>query len=164
MQTVKKKRAMNLTKKIQLVLAVFLLFAAVLLLCESCEKKDQGSEAFLNKIVEMSDEEKQAAIDKVVEEGMINIQYQKNAVFHGDQAVSFNVKNIANNHHPLKFTIVDEDERILYESQEIPPGYEMKEIVLEKSLPKGVHECRMMIGYATEGAVVSSFPITIEVK
>ena len=88
----------------------------------------------------------------------------KHAVFDGNKSVSFNVKNTINNHHPLKFTLLDGDETVLYESQEIPPGYEMNEIVLEKSLPKGVHECRMVIGYATEDAVVSSFPITIEVR
>ena len=155
---------METVKKIKWILVIFLLFAALLLLWNSCEKKDSSSEAFLNEIVEMSDEEKQAAINKVVEEGTINIQYQKHAVFDGNKSVSFNVKNTINNHHPLKFTLLDGDETVLYESQEIPPGYEMNKIVLEKSLPKGVHECRMVIGYATEDAVVSSFPITIEVR
>ena len=52
----------------------------------------------------------------------------------------------------------------IYESKKIEPGYEMNQIELEKELSKGVHECKLIVGYAEEGNVSSAFPITIEVK
>ena len=40
----------------------------------------------------------------------------------------------------------------------------MNSIELDKKLSKGVHDCKLKVGYAEEGNVSSVFPITIEVK
>ena len=151
-------------RNLRMLAIILLLLSILLFLFISCEARNGANDDSLDKIVEMSDEELQAELNRRVEAGMINIQYQSSAVFDGDVSVSFNVKNATNNHGSLKFTILDESERTIYESQEIPPGYEINEIKLKKSLSKGTHNCRIIIGYAVDGAVSSSFPLSVEVR
>ena len=118
----------------------------------------------VNAITEISKEDQQEQINQIVEEGNINIQYIPYATFKGTVSESFNVKNIKNNHHPIVFSIYDENSDMIYESKQIKPGYEINSIELGKKLSKGSHECSIKIGYASEGNVSSVFPITIEVK
>jgi hypothetical protein len=118
----------------------------------------------VNAITEIDYSERQEAIDAIVEEGKMNVNYSPKAVFEGKTSVLFNVKNIKNNHAPIQFEIYDENDRCIYTSKQIEPGYEMNRVELEKELPKGIHECSIKIGYAEEGNVFSLFPITIEVK
>lgn len=117
----------------------------------------------VSKIVQMSEEERQAQLDKVVEDGMMNVQYTPNIDIDGRSSENFNIKNIENNKNPIKFTIFDEEGSVLYQSDRIDLGYEMNGIVLSKELEKGVYNCRICIGYDAEGNVSSSFPITIKV-
>ena len=118
----------------------------------------------VNAITEISKEEQQEQLNQIVAEGQINIQYSPYVSFNGAVSESFNVKNIKNNHHPLVFSLYDEHEKMIYESKQIEPGYEINSIKLTKELPKGTHDCTIKIGYVTEGNVSSVFPITIEVK
>lgn len=118
----------------------------------------------VNQIVEIDHSDKQAKLNEIVKEGEINIQYSTHAIFNGQVSESFSVKNIPNNHYPIEFIIYDETNEVIYESKQIKPGYQLKMIELSKSLSKGIHECKIKIGYANEGNVSSLFPITIEVK
>lgn len=118
----------------------------------------------VNAITEIDYDKQQEELDQIVADGQINIQYSLGTVFNGTVSESFNVKNIKNNHHPLIFTLYDENDDVIYESKQIEPGYEINQIELTKKLSKGTHNGTIKIGYATEGNVASVFPITIEVK
>lgn len=115
-------------------------------------------------ITEIDISERQAAVDKAVAEGMMHVNYLPETVFEGTNSKSFNVKNVKNNHGPIQFTIYDEHKKLIYESKLIAPGYEMNAIKLTKELEKGSHECTIKVRYAKEGALVSAFPIKIEVR
>lgn len=118
----------------------------------------------VNKITEIDYSSRQEALNQVVEEGMINIQYSIGAKFKGKVSESFNVKNSINNHFPLVFELFDPNGKSIYKSKLIDPGYEINSIELTKELSKGIHDCTIKIGYANSGNVSSIFPITIEVN
>lgn len=128
--------------------------------------KDASSKSMqaVNKIVEIDKADRQAQLNNLVKEGEINIQYSMSAIFNGTKSDVFNVKNIEHNKYPIVFSLYDEAGKLLFESEQIEPGYEVTSIELIKNISKGSHECRIKIGYAKEGNVMSTFPITIEVK
>ena len=150
----------------QIVLAILLII--ILLLSFRCGRGDAPAiseyETNVNAITEIDYSERQEAVDTIVEEGKMNVNYSPKAVFEGKTSVIFNVKNIKNNHAPIQFSIYDENQGCIYTSKKIEAGYEINSIELEKDLEKGVHECSIKIGYAEEGNVSSVFPISIEVR
>lgn len=121
-------------------------------------------ESNVNQITEIDMSKRQAELNAIVEEGKMNVNYSSKAVFSGTVSQTFNIKNIKNNHHPIVFTLYDEDGDCIYQSNKIKPGYELNQIELTKELSEGTHECKLKVGYAEEGNVTSAFPITIEVK
>ena len=157
----KKKR-----RVVVLCIAVLALAACLLHSCKREEKvlKVSEYEERVNEITEIEYSEQQEALNAIVEEGKMNVNYSSKAVFNGKASQQFNVKNIKNNHHPILFELYDENGECLYTSKKIEPGYEMNVIELEKELPEGEHACKLKIGYVEEGNVSSVFPITIEVK
>ena len=146
-------------------LCVLLIFFLAVM-CHSCGQELAVSkyEYKVNRIREIDVSQRQAELNAIVEEGKMNVNYSPKAIFKGTVSQSFNIKNIKNNHHPIVFEIVDENGECLYQSKKIEPGYEMNTIELEKNLSKGIHECKIKVGYAEEGNVSSAFPLTIEVK
>lgn len=138
-----------------------MLLAGVYFLCVS--EDTSKYEADVNEITEMSDVNQQKMLNKIVEEGKININYQTDAIFKGTISESFNVKNNPNNRGALKFELIDKMGAVLYRSKMIRPGYEINKIKLNKMLPKGIHKCSIKMGYE-EGNVSSLFPITIQVR
>lgn len=150
----------------QIILAILIII--ILLLSFRCGRSNAPTtaeyEKNVNAITEIDYSERQEAIDAIVEEGKMNVNYSPKAVFEGKTSVLFNVKNIKNNHAPIRFEIYDENDRCIYTSKQIEPGYEMNRVELEKELPKGIHECSIKIGYAEEGNVSSVFPLSIEVR
>ncbi len=150
----------------QVILAFLLL--VLLLFNFRCGRNDAPAvseyEQNVNAITEIDYSEQQQAIDAIVEEGKMNVNYSPKAVFEGKTSVLFNVKNIKNNHSPIVFSIYDEEGICIYKSKKIEQGYEMTCIELEKELTKGIHQCKLKVGYAEEGNVSSAFPLTIEVR
>ncbi len=126
--------------------------------------KQSKYEEQINKITEIDYDKRQKELDAVVEKGKMNVNYMSYTIFQGKTSQKFNVKNIENNHYPITFQIYDEKETCIYISPQIEPGYELNQIELKNELPRGIHECKLQIGYAEEGNVSSAFPITIEVK
>ncbi|MBQ6685523.1 MAG: hypothetical protein IJM99_05370 [Firmicutes bacterium] len=164
-----KQNERNNNKKLIIIiilLLILLLGAVFMLLMDKppVEEEEDRLAAEINKITEISYEERQAAIDKIVADSMININYQSGAVFNGKVSESFCVKNIENNHDSIKFTIYDENGELIYTSDAIPQGYELTSIELDKELPKGTHECKISIGYVSKGNVSGYYPLNIEVK
>lgn len=160
--------------------AVKLALAALLILVlfgvyQCTSKKQEGAEKAKNDVVteyedgvdaitEIDLSERQAAVDKAVEEGMMHVNYLPETVFEGTVSKRFNIKNIKNNHAPIQFTIYDEEGTLIYASKLIAPGYEMNSIKLTKELSKGIHKCTIKVKYAQTGSVSAAFPLTIEVK
>lgn len=120
-------------------------------------------ETKVGKITQIDISERQAQLDKIVEEGMMNVNYSTSITVKDGVSTDFNIKNIENNNYPIKFRIINEDGDSLYESGLIDLGYELNGLELSNALSKGTHSCRIFIGYAEEGNVESSFPLTIEV-
>lgn len=118
----------------------------------------------VGQIVEMPDEDKQAAIDKLVAENEINISYNSTPVFYGTKSTNFKVVNIPNNRFPIMFTIFDENGEVFYESDLIDPGYEVRGLELDTELEPGKYNYSITIGYYNEGNVQSKFPLNITVN
>lgn len=157
------KRRKTKTKFIFISVAIL---AVLSILAYACTREPAISvyESQVNQITEIDYSERQAALDALVEEGKMNVNYLSKAVFQGKVSEQFNIKNISNNHYPIVFEIHNENGECLYTSKKIEPGYEINQIELVKELPVGTYECKLQIGYAEEGNVTSVFPITIEVK
>lgn len=161
---------------VKLVLAVLLILLLMLCVYQCASRKGQEGqkqtsgniateyEDGVDAITEIDISGRQEAVDKAVEEGMMHVNYLPETVFEGRVSKSFNVKNIKNNHGPIQFAIYDENKELIYESKLIAPGYEMNAIQLTKELKRGLHHCTIKIRYAKEGALVSSFPIKIDVR
>ena len=107
----------------------------------------------INAITEIDYSERQEYVDTIVEKGMINVNYLPNTVFKGKTSVKFNIKNIENNNGPIVFELYDEDDRCIYQSKKIELGYEMNCVELDKKLEKGMHNCKIKVGYAETGNV-----------
>lgn len=154
-------------KRIKMILMVLLVIVLVCLGVQCTKKEPQPLSKYetqVNAITEIDYSEQQDALNAIVEEGKMNVNYSSEAVFKGSVSEKFNVKNIKNNHHPIVVELYDEAYNCLYQSGKIEPGYEINSIELNKQLEKGTHECKLKVGYAEEGNVSSVFPITIEVK
>lgn len=148
------------------VIACVVLILMIAVLPHSCvaEPVLTQYEKNVNRITEIDYSKRQAELDILVEEGKMNVNYSSKAVFQGKVSEKFNIKNIQNNHYAIEFQLFDEEGNCIYQSKKIEPGYEMNSIELDKELSKGIHECKLQVGYAEEGNVSSAFPITIEVK
>lgn len=156
-----KKKSKSIYISIGILILLFVMFMG-----HSCEPEPAISEyeSNVNQITEIDMSKRQAELNAIVEKGKMNVNYSSQAVFHGSVSENFNIKNIKNNHYPIVFELFDETGDCIYQSKKIEPGYEMNRIELDKALPKGIHECKLVVGYAEEGNVSSAFPITIEVK
>lgn len=167
-QAVKKEDKKKKRSLIGQIILAILIIIILLLSFQSCGRKDAPAtseyEQDVDDITEIDYSDRQEALDTIVEEGKMNINYSPKAVFEGKTSVLFNIKNIKNNHAPIVFSIYDENEECIYESKKIAPGFEMNYLELKKELKKGVHDCTIKIGYAEEGNVSSVFPLSIEVR
>lgn len=116
------------------------------------------------KIEYMSEEERQTELNKIVDKSKINIKFAPQAVFNGKHSKEFIVQNSEKNNGDIHFSIYDANDKMIYQSKRIRPGYEVKNITLDKALSKGTHNCKISIGYVEdEGNVESYFPLTIDV-
>lgn len=162
------------TERLKTVLIIILTIIVILLLLVRCtgigSKSNDGDEITNTvqtneKINEMTAEEKQEYVNKIVEDSMININFVPYATFdENGHSTQFKVTNIEQNHDAIKFTLYDENDEVIYESSEIAQGYECSEITLSKPLSKGEHIGSIIIGYVGGGSVSSSFPITMVVE
>lgn len=160
-----KKRWRKAAERITILILLVIIILLLLFRCGPSEQDESSEyEQEVNAITQIDYSKHQEALNAIVEEGKMNVNYSSKAIFNGATSLMFNIKNIKNNHYPIIFELYDEDETKLYTSKMIEPGYEMSSIELEKVPAKGVHECKLKVRYAEEGNVSSVFPITIEVK
>lgn len=147
------------------VLGVILCFVSIPILTINIYNKFNKSkyENRVNSITKISLEERQSQVDKIVEEGMMNVNYTPSITVKGNISEDFSIKNIENNNYPIKFKIKDENSNIVYESKLIDLGYELNGLEFTEELKPGRYEFRIFIGYSEEGNVESSFPLNVEV-
>ena len=86
----------------------------------------------------MTEEEIQAELDKIVEEGMFNISIASVVtVENGDDAM-VRIENIAANHHNMTVAITLEGEqKPIYQSAGLAPGQYIEQATLTRKLPAG---------------------------
>jgi hypothetical protein len=94
------------------------------------------------RIDQMSDEELQSELDRVVEEGMFNISIASAIVFcTSDGEGEARIENVASNRYNMQVDIfLDDTGECIYSSQLIRPGYSIEKIHSEKPLPPGEYE------------------------
>ena len=117
-----------------------------------------------SKITQMPEEDRQAYVNQIVDDGMMNVNYQTSATFEGIKSIDFKVTNIEQNKYPIQFELIDENGDTIYTSGEIPQGYECTEVALDREHEKGSFEWQIKLGYVNEGNVSSIFPINVEIK
>lgn len=159
--------------KIILVVVVLILISLLVRCAVSCQERKMVNEIEdfvtefeenMNAITEIEDAMKQEAVNTLVEEGMMHVNFSTKAYFDGKVSTKFNIKNIENNHDNIVFEIFDENGESIYKSKKIAPGYEMNCIEIDRELSKGRHECSIEIHYAVEGQISTVFPIILIVE
>ncbi len=100
-----------------------------------------------------SEEEIQAELNKVVEEGMFNISIASVVTVeeNGDEAMA-RIENIAANHHNMTVSItLDGEDEPIYESAGLAPGQYLEYVRLNRPLPAGTYSATALFtAYHTE--------------
>lgn len=138
----KKKRKHRAAFWVAFVVVIVCVVLACLLLLNTCDGKSkrQGS---LGQLEGKTDEEIQAEINRVVDEGMFNISIASIVQMeNGSAPAELRIENVPGNHYLMKVDIVRDDtgEKI-YETDLIEPNYHIQEDTLDVSLPAGDYEC-----------------------
>lgn len=102
--------------------------------------KRQGS---LGQLDGKSDEEIQAELDRVVDEGMFNISIAASILFeNGNAPGELRIENVPGNRYLMKVDIVRDDTgEIIYTTDLIEPNHHIQSDTLDVSLPAGLYDC-----------------------
>lgn len=158
----KKKRKPVILGVVISLLVVLMLLG--LLQCESCSSLLNDNITPGDQVTQINEQDAQAYVDMLVAEGMMNIDYTPTLkTDDGIHSTSFRVRNIANNHHSMEFTILDENGETIYVSPEITLNGELKNVTLQKQMSPGTHKCTIEFGYKDNGNIKSSFPLDVVV-
>lgn len=138
----------------RIVVVVLLLIVILLLLHKQTQtkqaqaKQDAISEerersAQLGILPGMSDEEIQDALNRQVEQGMLNVSMNPLPVFeNGTSEGNVRIQNIAGNHYSIRVRYVRSDTGdTILTTKYIDPGYYVENMKLDKPLPKGRYLC-----------------------
>ena len=172
-------------KKIAMgVIILLLLVLCIVLLCRSCScgscgKNDRvmlGAEDFFDKdakegfLPTLSEEEIQAELDRIVEEGMFNVSIGSLLEFKDANATAVaNIENIPANRYYMSVDItLDDTGETVYSSKGIKPGQYIDEISLSKALAPGEYPATARFTayqpdtYEVEGHVAVKIYICVE--
>ncbi|NLW70825.1 MAG: hypothetical protein GX061_07075 [Eubacteriaceae bacterium] len=163
-----KKNALNIIIAILLIIIGVLLF--LLLSPQISKKKNRDPNARLGQYEGKSQEEIQAELNRIVEEGMFNISINPNVTLeNGEAEADLRIENIAANHHLMSVVItLDETGEQIYSSGLIEPGYHIQTAPLSRPLKKGYYSATAVFtAYYAEDekpAGQAAVKINIEVK
>ena len=155
-----------------LVVVIILLLLLLLRGCDgqtSTTHKNRDPNAAVGQFEGKTEEEIQAELDKIVEEGMFNISINSTVYMQsGTDEAELRIENIAANHHLMSVQLTRDDTgEVLYTSGIIEPGYYIQKVPLDVVLPKGSYTATAMFtayDLETEEAVgQAGAKITIEV-
>lgn len=125
---------------------VIIIIVLVILLLRACPgqpAEDPGLErdqnASLGQLENKTQEEIQAELDRIVEEGMFNISINPNPIFESGEAEGdLRIENIPANHYNMSVTItLDETGEVIYQTGIIEPNHYIQNDVLDVVLTKG---------------------------
>lgn len=104
------------------------------------------------RIQKLSEEEIQAELDRVIEEGMFNISIASAIVFETPRSEGqARIENIAANRYYMQVDIVlDETGENVYSSRLIRPGYSVDKITLNKPLAPGEYAATAVFSAITQ--------------
>lgn len=102
-------------------------------------KKNRDPNAAVGQYEGKTEEEIQAELDKIVEEGMFNISINSTVLMaSGRDEAEVRIENIAANHHLMSVEITRDDTgEVLYTSGLIEPGYYIQKVRFDTVLPRG---------------------------
>lgn len=102
-----------------------------------------------------TDEEKQAEIDRVVEEGMLSISIASVIEFeNGTSEGTAYIENVPANHYIMKVTItLDSNDEVVYESGNIKPDSYINTIKLSRDLEAGTYPATATFTAYTQDSV-----------
>lgn len=116
------------------------------------ERYEFDTAAMAGRIQQMTEEEIQAELDRVVEEGMFNISIASAIVFPSpDSEGEARIENIAANRYHMQVDItLDETGEKVYSSKLIQPGYSIANIKLNRRLEPGEYPATAMFSAITQ--------------
>ena len=116
------------------------------------ERYQFDTAAMAGRIQQMTEEEIQAELNRVVEEGMFNISIASAIVFPSPTSEGeARIENIAANHYHMQVDItLDETGETVYSSKLIQPGYSIENIKLEKELEPGEYAATAVFNAITQ--------------
>ena len=135
----KSRMALILLCVLLLALLIGLIAMTVIGMNRDYERYEFDTDAMAGRIQMMTEEEIQAELNRVVEEGMFNISIASAIVFDSPTAKGeARIENIAANNYHMKVEIrLDDTGETVYESRLIQPGYSIEKIALSKRLEPG---------------------------
>lgn len=138
----KSRMALILLCVLLLALLIGLIAMTVIGMNRDYERYEFDTDAMAGRIQMMTEEEIQAELNRVVEEGMFNISIASAIVFDSPTAKGeARIENIAANNYHMKVEIrLDETGETVYESRLIQPGYSIEKIALNKRLEPGEYQ------------------------
>lgn len=124
------------------------------------------TEAMAGRIQRMTEEEVQAELNRVVEEGMFNISIASAIVFESPEGEGeARIENIeANRYHMQVDIVLDETQEVIYSSQLIRPGYSIEFIKLSKKLEPGAYDVTAIFSAITQDEMQLFGQAAAEVK
>lgn len=110
------------------------------------------TEALEGRIQQMTEEEIQAELNRVVEEGMFNISIASSIVFDGPGGQGqARIENIAANRYHMQVDIfLTNTWEKIYSGKLIRPGYSVEYITLDKQLPPGEYDVTAIFSAITQ--------------
>jgi len=116
------------------------------------ERYEFDTDAMAGRIQTMSEEEIQAELNRVVEEGMFNISIASAIVFESpDGEGEARIENIAaNNYHMQVDIFLKDSDKPVYSSKLIQPGYSIQMIKLNRELEPGEYEATAVFSAITK--------------
>ncbi|MDD4509385.1 MAG: hypothetical protein PHY23_00470 [Oscillospiraceae bacterium] len=147
-ETKKKKKTTALIIILALVIVALVGLVLWLTLGGGAEKRNSGGtlisfddSAQSGHLPGKSDEEIQAELNRIVEEGMFNISIASQVYFpDGKSDGAANIENIEANHYHMQVSItLDDTGELIYESGALKPGQFIENIKLQKALSAGTY-------------------------
>ena len=116
------------------------------------ERYQFDTEAMAGRIQRLSEEEIQAELSRVIEEGMFNISIASAIVFESPEGEGeARIENIAANHYHMQVDILLDDTReVVYSSNLIRPGFSIENIKLTRPLEPGEYSATAIFSAITQ--------------
>lgn len=154
-----RKRRLSARTIVLIVLAAAIVAAAAIGAALWLNTRDPGyeryefdSDAMAGRIQQMTPEEIQAELNRVVDEGMFNISIASTVVFEGPEGEGeIRIENIAANHYHMQVDLfLDETGEKIYASKLIQPGYSIETIQLNRRLEPGEYDATAVFSAITQ--------------